>query len=74
MRRYHNKAGNSGVLAYEAGDDFILIKFIDGTNYLYTNAVTGESHIEQMKKLAVQGEGLSTYISQNVKHRYARKF
>jgi hypothetical protein len=74
MTLYKNRAGDSGVTAYETGKDFIVIKFIDGTNYLYTNAATGESHIEQMKKLAAQGKGLSTYISQHVKDRYARKF
>jgi len=41
--------------------------------YLYTNAVTGERHVAEMKKLAAKGKGLSTYISQHVKDRYAEK-
>jgi len=73
MKPYQNHAGDSGVLAYEAGGDYIKIKFLGGEVYLYTNAVTGERHVAEMKKLAAKGKGLSTYISQHVKDRYAEK-
>ena len=74
MIKYQNKAGDSGVIAYEVGGDYILIKFKDGTHYLYTDIATGTKHIAEMKKLASEGKGLSTYISRYVKDRYARKF
>jgi hypothetical protein len=73
MKRYQNHAGDSGVLAYEAGRDYIKIKFLGDEVYLYTNAVTGEQYVAEMKKLAAKGKGLSTYISQHVKNRYAKK-
>jgi len=73
MQRYRNTKGDSGVLAFEAGDDYIKVKFIGGDVYLYTDAVTGRRHVERMKKLAAEGKGLSTYISRNVKNGYAAK-
>lgn len=73
MQQYRNISGDSGVLAYEPGKDYIKIKFLGGEVYLYTNAATGASHIAQMKQLAAKGKGLSTYISQHVKDRYAKK-
>ena len=73
MERYKNISGDSGVVAYEMGDDSIKIKFIDGAVYLYTNVATGQQHISQMKKLAAKGLGLSAYISRHVRNRYAAK-
>ena len=73
MERYKNINGDSGVVAYETGDDYIKVKFIDGVVYLYTNAITGQHHINQMKKLAAKGLGLSAYISRHVRDRYAAK-
>ena len=73
MERYKNISGDSGVVAYEAGDDYIKIKFIDGAVYLYTNTATGQQHINRMKKLAAKGIGLSAYISRHVRNRYAAK-
>ena len=73
MKPYRNLNGNSGVLAWEAGKDFIKIRFRGGDVYLYTHSVTGQRHVEQMKKLAAEGKGLSTYISQHVKEKYTEK-
>jgi len=73
MERYRDLTGDSGVLAYETGDDYIKIRFRGGDIYLYTNAITGQRNIEQMKRLAAKGRGLSTFISQHVKDRYAAK-
>jgi hypothetical protein len=73
MERYKNISGDSGVVAYETGEDHIKVKFIDGAVYLYTNTVTGQQHINRMKKLAAKGIGLSAYISRHVRNRYAAK-
>lgn len=73
MRRYENLSGNSGVTAYEIGDSFINVEFHDGSAYSYTNSTTGISNIEIMKRLALQGSGLSTFISRHVKDKYASK-
>lgn len=73
MTPYRKLSGNSGVTHYELASDSIKIKFNNGSVYLYTHAITGEGHISKMKQLATSGKGLSTYISQHVKDRYALK-
>jgi hypothetical protein len=72
MQRYKNSV-NSGVLAYEIGDDRIKVKFLDGTVYLYTYQSAGAKNIEQMKALAQIGKGLTTFINQSVREQYAIK-
>ena len=73
MEKYKSIAGNSGVIAYEAGADFIKIKFIDGSVYLYSYRNPGKVHVEHMKMLAKKGRGLSTYISRYVRVNYEEK-
>jgi hypothetical protein len=73
MRPYENLSGKSGVTAYQIGDTFIIVEFRDGSAYAYTNSTTGISNIEIMKRLAVKGSGLSTFISRHVKDKYAEK-
>lgn len=73
MDRYRNLSGGSNVFAYEIGDDRITVKFNDGSTYLYTNAKTGNRNIEQMKRLAVQGRGLNSFINTQVKKLYEAK-
>lgn len=66
MQRYKNLSGNSGVREYEIGNDFIKVKFHGKTNvYKYSNIITGSHHIECMKRLAIAGIGLCTYITTN---------
>ena len=72
MQRYKNSV-NSGVLAFDIGDDRIKVKFLDGTIYLYTYQSAGEENIEQMKLLAEKGKGLTTFINQSVSEQYAIK-
>lgn len=74
MKRYRDLSGQSGVVAYEISDDAITVKFRDGDVYLYDYATTGRREVEEMKRLAVAGRGLSTFISRVVKERYARKW
>ena len=73
MKNYNNISGESGILAYETGDKWIQIKFINGDVYLYSYTIPGEGHVEQMKILAEKGKGLSTYISKNVRARFEKK-
>ncbi len=73
MQRYANRSGHSGVVAYELAADSITVKFTGGDRYLYTADSTGVEHIARMRELATAGQGLSTYISQHVRDRYARK-
>ncbi|MHB9840679.1 hypothetical protein Q8F57_038335 [Paraburkholderia terrae] len=73
MKRYRDLSGQSGVVAYEVSDDAITVKFRDGDVYLYDYATTGRREVEEMKRLAVAGQGLSTYISRYVRERFAVK-
>lgn len=73
MERYKNIDGDSGVVAYEVGADFIRVEFNNNSVYLYTNASAGLQNIEQMKRLAAAGEGLNAFIIKNVRKRYAQK-
>jgi hypothetical protein len=73
MIKYKNLEGRSGVTAYEAGTNSIKVQFIDGSVYLYNNMATGVENIRQMKSLAKTGRGLSTFISTNVREKYAKK-
>jgi hypothetical protein len=73
MQPYKNVAENSGVIAYEIGDDFILIEFQDESVYLYDYKSTGKANIEQMKILALTGEGLTTFINQHIREHYTKK-
>jgi hypothetical protein len=73
VKPYGSLTRDSGVVAYELGADFIRVQFRDHSVYLYTYTSTGARDIEQMKDLAVRGEGLTTFINTHVRKRYARK-
>ena len=73
MKRYANLAGDSGVVAFDAGEGWIVVKFRDGGTYEYTDAVTGADHVAAMSRHAREGRGLATYINTHVRERYARK-
>jgi hypothetical protein len=74
VQPYGNLSGDSGVVAFELGARSVIIQFRDGWKYQYTAASAGAHAIEEMKRLAVAGRGLSTFISQGVRDGYARKF
>jgi hypothetical protein len=71
---YRNRSGNSGVTAFELGDDWIAVRFRSGTTYRYTSAITGAQHVAEMKRRAFAGNGLSSYISEQVGDRYAERY
>jgi hypothetical protein len=73
MKRYRNLHGHSGVDAYEYGDGFIRIRFVNGDAYEYTDEATGREHVANMQKLAQAGLGLATYVSRFAHDAYARK-
>jgi hypothetical protein len=73
LMRYGNRAGNSGVVAYEIRRDSIRVKFLDGRLYTYTYRSAGRENVELMKLLARSGKGLSGFISTHVRDRFAAK-
>ena len=71
MIKYKNISRNSGVKEYSIGPTFIKVRFRESSKiYVYTEKSAGILRIQKMKNLAKEGRGLSTYISQNVRHKY----
>jgi hypothetical protein len=64
MQPYRNLAGNSGVAAFEILRAGIKVRFKNGATYLYDEHTPGKVHVDEMKRLALSGRGLSTYVSQ----------
>ncbi len=70
MRSYQG-SDNGGVVGYEIRDNGIVLKFKDGRNYFYDHTRPGKVHVDNMKKLALSGSGLTTYINKYVRDNYA---
>lgn len=73
MQRYARRNGESGVVAFATGPRGIAVQFVDGSVYVYDLDKPGRLHVTEMKRLARDGQGLSTYISQRVRDNYARR-
>ncbi|WP_371767140.1 hypothetical protein ACEN9H_01785 [Massilia cellulosiltytica] len=73
MQRYGNQSRESGVVAYDIDAGQIIVQFRNGERYLYTEDSAGAANIARMQELARAGRGLSSFISQHVHDRYARK-
>ena len=77
MHKY-NPGHHSGVLAYSIEDRDIKILFPpdkDGQPFVYTYsyAKPGKKYVEEMKKLAVKGTDLATYINKYIREKYERR-
>lgn len=74
MQLYKNLGGNSGVRAFAIGDDYIEIQFSGTPNriYKYSYKSAGKDKVEQMKKLALGGHGLNSFIMNFAKYDYER--
>ncbi|WP_223845585.1 hypothetical protein [Flavobacterium selenitireducens] len=73
MKRYNANNRNSGVVAYEFGPDYIRLLFRDSAEvYTYSHRSAGKSNVEQMKRLAAEGHGLTTFVTRNVRHLFER--
>jgi hypothetical protein len=73
VERYRNLGGDSNVVGYEIGDDWIRVQFRDGSIYTYTYQSAGQETIERMKSFAIGGHGLNSYITRFVRKRYASR-
>ncbi len=73
MTDYRNLRGNSGVAAYEIAEDSITVQFNDGALYLYNNSRPGKRYLDKMKQLALNGSGLNSLISREIKKNYYLK-
>jgi hypothetical protein len=72
MKKYLNKSEKSGIEYYVIGSNYIKVWFCTGKSYLYNYIKPGKEHVEKMKMLALEGIGLSTYISQHVGDNYCK--
>lgn len=71
MERYRNSGGDSGVSSFEIGTDYITVKFSGSfRSYRYSYRKAGQHHVEIMKRLAISGNGLNSYINRYVKKLY----
>lgn len=73
MNKYKDLNGDSGVVGYECGEDYIRIQFSTGAIYLYTNKSAGSQNIEHMKQLAEKGDGLNAFINTTVRKGYEKR-
>ena len=73
MQPYPDRTGNSGVVAFGLGDRSIDVEFRGGARYRYDDITPGPQQIAAMRRLALAGQGLATYISRHVRDRYAAK-
>lgn len=63
MKPYRNLSGDSGVVGYELGRNFIRVRFRTNGDYRYKLRRVGRKHLDAMRQLAEAGKGLATYIN-----------
>jgi hypothetical protein len=73
MKQYKDKHSDSGVVAYAIDAGSIAIKFQDGGVYLYDGSNPGAAHVAAMQCLAVEGQGLNTYVNKFVRDHYSAR-
>jgi len=68
---YRDINHDSGVRGYEINPTYITVWF-DGASrsYTYSYRKAGQIHVEKMKVLAKNGDGLNSYIMRNVRNLY----
>lgn len=76
MQCYRNYSGTSGVRLFEIGPDWITPQYVSGYPYTYTYATVGEANVEEMKRLALQGGHLNTFINRNpaIRRGFVKKY
>lgn len=71
MEIYKYIDNDSNVTHYEIGDIYIRVKFRGTAKiYSYSYRKSGQYHVDKMKVLAKNGDGLNSYIMLNVKKLY----
>ncbi|MFT6045649.1 MAG: hypothetical protein ACI9WC_001350 [Arenicella sp.] len=71
MQTYADLNNDSGVSSYQLGASYIKVWFNrDTASYVYSHSSAGEYHVHHMKKLALVGKGLNSYIDKYVKRDY----
>ena len=73
LQAYGTVQRPSGVTHFLLLPGAIALLFRNGAAYLYTESRTGEDRVRNMRRLALQGHGLSTYVRRHVGDRFAEK-
>ena len=73
MEKYKGLSGNAGVKRFEILDEGIILQFEDGRMYWYDYEMPGKEDVEEMKRLAKVGKGLTTHVNQRVRGRYKKR-
>jgi len=65
MQTYRDLDNDSNVIAYEIGEDCIILEFRTGRYrfYKYTIMSAGSYNISEMQRLAQLGDGLNAFIN-----------
>lgn len=71
MTPYRDWDHDSGVRAYEIGQSHIDVQFKGGSVYRYTSLSAGQANLDQMARLAREGNGLNAFINLVVKQLYS---
>lgn len=69
--QYANIGGISSVRGYDHGADWFVVMFSDGSRYLYTTKSTTPESLGFMRKYAIEGKGLNSYIMRMQRMNYA---
>lgn len=73
FQKYKNAGGKSVVARFEVAKDAITVVFTNHTVYRYTNQSATPGNIAEMKKLALAGKGLGTFIESKAKDLWLQK-
>ncbi|MDO5610608.1 MAG: hypothetical protein Q4G62_07570 [Pseudomonadota bacterium] len=73
MQAYRNLGGHSGIECFALADEEIIVRFRRGAHreYGYNRQSLGDVRLAEMKRLALQGRGLNSYILEHARERYA---
>lgn len=73
MQAYTDRGGDTTVIGFEDGDDFIRIHYRDGAVLEFRVGEVSAAHVMNLRQLAQLGEGLQHYLSRHVSTRLARR-
>ncbi len=63
MKRYNTSSGKvSNIVSYDLGNDYVIVEFNDGVRHKFSYRTATAAHVEKMKILAKNNNGLTTYI------------
>jgi hypothetical protein len=75
MRTYGARGGSSGVSHYEIGPSYIHLRFRhDPRVFVYTDKRPGLAKVLVMQHLAIEGEGLTEFVHEQVPGDYETWF